>query len=314
MAAQHEHGLSSKRISQERAGARHRICAAVAGLLLGAVPLAAAAQSFGSESTAIPHSGFFGGIGAGTSFIQFGSQSVYNKGISNVYLNGALAAVGEADGPPVQPSLPSKTAVMPHVQVGYFHRLPDTDWFLGTKLSYNYVGAESSVSNLTIPQYGSSSAPGVTSFTGYSVTNAYKVSLQNQFLLVGFVGRQFGNLMVYGGGGASLSQKHAQLDSVVGYATINGHLVDISGAPQSVSNTSWSLGAAATGGVMYFFNPHLFLDANYVYSNTGSVNTRVQSPFNNPGNGTYATSGTLIGTYTSNLSSQMITVSLNWAF
>ncbi|MBN8903400.1 MAG: hypothetical protein J0H57_20440, partial [Rhodospirillales bacterium] len=75
-----------------------------------------------------------------------------------------------------------------------------------------------------------------------------------------------------------------------------------------------TIGAAATAGMMYFFNPHLLLDVNYIYSNTGSVNTRVQSPFNNPGNGTYATSGTLIGTYTANLSSQMITLSLNWAF
>jgi len=314
VASDGEKPVEAARTSRRMARPHHRAAQLIAGLLASAAPTAAWAQTSDHAPSVIPQSGFFGGVGLGASFVNFGNQSVYNKGLANVYLNGALAATGEADGPPVVSSFPSKTAAIPQVQVGYFHRLPETDWFLGAKLSYNYVGAESSVDNLIIPQYGSSSAPNVTSFTGYSVTNSYKVSLQNQLLMLAFVGRQFGNLMLYGGGGASLSQKHSELDGVVGYATINGHLVDISGAPQTVSNTSWTIGAAATAGMMYFFNPHLFLDVNYIYSNTGSVNTRVQSPFNNPGNGTYATSGTLIGTYTANLSSQMITLSLNWAF
>jgi hypothetical protein len=57
------------------------------------------AQTFNSAQPVLPKSGFFIGGGASFSFASFGTQSVYNKGISDAYQDGVLIASGTADGP-----------------------------------------------------------------------------------------------------------------------------------------------------------------------------------------------------------------------
>jgi opacity protein-like surface antigen len=262
----------------------------------------------------VPKSAFFVGVGGGYSFTNFGGQAVYNKGISNVFQSGVLTATGTADGPAVQSSpIPASNAV-PAAQLGYFRHFGDSPWLWGAKLSYSYLGTSSSVPNLVIPQFGSTSNPGVSSFSGFSVTGAYSVAVYHQTSFMPFVGRSFDNSFFYVGAGPSVSQTQANLTNVVGFATINGKLVDISGAPQSFSSTNWNYGVAGTAGVTYFLGSSWFLDLSYSFSMPNGRTTYVTSPFNNPGDGTTAFSGTLIGTYTANLSTEAIAITINKTF
>lgn len=289
----------------------------IVGLLLIAlaVPGSAWAQSASSSDATMPDHAFFVGAGAGYSFTNFGSQSVYNKGISNVFLNGSQVANGQASGPPVQTFLGgNQSNPAPEVQLGYFRHFANSDWLWGGKASYAYVGSTSSVQNLVIPQFGSSSNGGVSSFNGYSVTGSYSVTLGHQMSLMPFVGRSFGKGFFYAGAGPSLSQVQASLNNVVGYATINGKLTDVSGPPQSFSSTNWLIGFAATAGVTYFLTPSWFMDLSYGYSQPGGRTSYINSPFYNPGTGGVSFSGNLIGYYTANVSSHMIALTFNKSF
>jgi opacity protein-like surface antigen len=172
----------------------------------------------------------------------------------------------------------------------------------------------SGTQNLVIPQFGTSTNPNVSTFTGYSVTQSYSVSIDHQFTSLIFVGHAFGPGFLYVGGGPSVSQIKVKLDNVVGYATINGVLTDISGAPQSFASTDWRVGPAATAGFTYFLTPSLFIDARYLFTAPSSRTVFITSPFDNPGNPT-TFKGTLIGTATANVrNTQAVSITLNKVF
>ena len=272
------------------------------------------AQTFGAAQAAHPASGFFVGGGLGYSFTSYGTQSVYNKGISEISGPNIPPSSGTADGPPVSSSFGGKSRVIPDAQFGYFQQFAGSEWLWGAKLSYNYIGATSGVQNLVIPQFGTSSDPNNATFTGYSVTQSYSISISHQLASLFFVGRSFGQGFWYLGAGPSLSQIKVSLNGVVGYATINNQLTNISGAPQSFASTDWQFGAAATAGVTYFLTPSLFFDAKYLFSAPKFRTLHVTSPFYNPGtNVTY--SGTLIGTATVNVrNTQAVSIALNKMF
>ena len=60
----------------------------VALLFVAAVcPTAVGAQPLSPETTSVPKSAFYVGIGGSANFSDFGTQSLYNKGISNVFTN-----------------------------------------------------------------------------------------------------------------------------------------------------------------------------------------------------------------------------------
>lgn len=284
----------------------------IARILCGCILWAAATVDAQAQST--PVSGFFVGGGVGFSVTSYGTQSVYNKGISDIYENGVLRSSGTADGPPVAASFDGASRATPDIQIGYFRRFVGSEWLWGAKLSYNYLGARSGVQDLVIPQFGTSTDPGNSSFVGYSVTQSYSVSISHQFASLFFVGRSFGRGFWYVGAGPSLSQIKVNLDGVVGYATLNGILTNVSGAPQSFAETTWRFGAAATAGITYFLTPSIFLDAKYLFSAPKFHTFSVTSPFNNPGTPTTFT-GTLIGTATANVrNTQAVTVAINKMF
>jgi opacity protein-like surface antigen len=262
-----------------------------------------------------PRSAFFVGGGVAYSFANFGTQSVYNKGISDAFIDGALVASGTADGPPVSSSFDSQSNLAPVMQLGYFQHFGSSNWLWGAKFSYSYLDTTSGTQNLIIPQFGTSTNPNVSTFTGYSVTGSYSVSIYSQMAAMLLVGRSFEKGFVYLGAGPSLSRIQGSLDNVVGFATINGILTNISGAPQSFSSSDWRHGAAATAGITYFLAPSWFLDVSYLFIAPNNRTVFATSPFNNPGDGTVAFSGTLIGLYTANLKhTQAVAISINKAF
>jgi hypothetical protein len=269
-------------------------------------PCSGSDQPCGSDSACVsnvPRSLFFAGAGAGVGILASGEQSVFNKGISSTFDRGVLLGNGTADGPPVTPTLRAKADFVPLAQLGYFQHFGDSDWLWGVKYSYSHLGATLAESNLVVPQVGTSSIPGVPSFTGFSVTRSYEVFVDHQMILAPFVGRSFNNGFVYAGAGPSLSRVGASLNDLVGFAifpegSILPGLRDVSGAPQSNAQTQWAWGIAASAGVTYFITPSCFLDLNYTFSNPFPHTFHVESPFHNELYSPVVFEGTLIGDYT----------------
>jgi len=267
----------------------------------------------------VPRSLFFVGAGAGLGIVVSGEQSVFNKGISNIFDNGVLIATGSAPGPPVTPSLGTGTDCVPLVQLGYFQHFGDSDWLWGAKLSYSYLGGTTLAEhNLVIPQFGTSSDPEIPTFVGFAVTKSYEVFIDHPLSLVPFVGRSFKNSFVYGGAGPSLSHVGASLNAVVGFAIFDGGplpgLVDVSGRPQSDEQSQWAFGVAASGGVTYFITRSWFLDLNYTFSHPFTGKSFVHSPFHNEAYSPIVFEGTLNGYYTAKVNTHLITISLNMGF
>jgi hypothetical protein len=289
---------------------------AACGLLATLNSMPAAAQSPGSEATGVPKSAFYVGVGGSATFADFGTQSIYNKGISNVFNGGGVqTATGTADGPPIRPAFGTTAGFSPVFQLGYFRRFGESNFLWGTKFSYSYLGNNSTQQNLIIPQFGSSTAGGSSTFDGYSVTGGYTVGVYHQMSFTPFVGYALEKSFFYAGVGPSLSQVKTTLNNVVGYATIAGALTNISGTPQNFSTTSWVLGAAATVGVTYFLSPSWFVDFNYAFAAPNAQTIMSTSSFVNPGTGGgNSYTGTLIGVYTGNVVTHAIGITLNRAF
>jgi opacity protein-like surface antigen len=279
-------------------------------------------QSGGSDSACVsnvPRSLFFVGAGAGLDIVASGQQSVFNKGISNIFEGGSLVSTGEAEGPPVTPTLKTKSDFVPLVQLGYFQHLGNSDWLWGIKYSYIYQDKNLVKDNLIIPQLGTSSDPNNPTFNGFSVTRSYEVFIDHQMTLMPFIGRSFKNCFVYAGAGPSLSRVGASLNDVVGFADFTGTgplsgLIDVSGRPQSDSQTQWAFGIAASVGFTYFITPCWFLDVGYTFSNPFPHKFHVEGPFENDAFSPTILTGTLIGDYTAKVNTHSITVSLNFGF
>src|SRR4051794_32934048 len=91
-------------------------------------------QSCGSDSAFVSNvsrSLFFVGAGAGLGVVSSGKQSVFNKGISIPSEMGTPFATGMAEGPPVTPTLGTKSDFVPLVQLGYFQHFGNSDWLWG---------------------------------------------------------------------------------------------------------------------------------------------------------------------------------------
>src|SRR5262249_18293850 len=147
----------------------------------------------------------------------------------------------------------------------------DTDWLWGSKFSYIFQDKALTQDPLLVPQTGTSSNPAIASFTGLAVTRSYQVFVDHQFMLTPFVGRSFENGFVYFGPGPSLPGGGPRLIDVIGFAsfppgaTVSG-LVDVSGQPQSIEQSEWTWGVAASVGATYFLTPRCFLDLSYTFS------------------------------------------------
>jgi hypothetical protein len=124
----------------------------------------------------------------------------------------------------------------PSFQGGYFQRFGASDWLWGAKLSYNYLGATSTNYNSIIPQFGTYTTilnPTPVPFSGPAYVRAAETSVLQEIDLIPFLGRAFGQSYVYAGGGPSLSQTRTRLNGLVGFALVDGGIVDQSGPPRT---------------------------------------------------------------------------------
>ena len=296
---------------------RDRIICLLGSVFVGFIaPTSVYAQI--DTTSIIPRSAFFTGLGGSLNSADFGNQSIYAVGTSDVYQGNTLIATGTAGGPPVNVHMDTKISLSPSVQAGYFSHFGESNWLWGLKFAYNYQDATSTTQLVRIPQFGSFTSTGTnitTPFTGNAIVGTSETTIVQQISFIPIVGQSFGNGYVYAGAGLTYSQLRANQIQLVGFADINGNRQNISGVPQDFYGSGWAFGGAATAGVTYFFNSSWFLDLSYAFGATPTRKFNYSSSYTNPNgsNGT-TTSGTLVGYASYNLITQAATLTINRAF
>lgn len=204
---------------------------------------AAHARPSGAPEGGVPDSGFYAGLGVNANLVVPTRQAMYSQGVSQVFQGGAPAAQGAAGGPS-NPDMPVGGSISPSAQLGYFQRLPESRWLLGSEFSYNDMNATSTGKFTLAPQRESfTQSNGVTTpFTGNVAMRSYQVTADHQFALLPYVGYTFDKSYVYLGAGPSLARVEAKMNNTVGFASINGVTNSITGSPTNYSNAQWLLG------------------------------------------------------------------------
>lgn len=293
---------------------------ALLGLLLlaGLLGSRVHAHAQGWESSVTPpRSAFFGGAGFAINGVNFGHQSLYAIGTSQNYANGGLSSAGIAAGPgAVDPA--TQTTAGPSLRVGYYRHFSAGPWLWGFTASYADLLAQASNDGVGIPQSGViaySGVPGYLPFTGVAIVQSYRVTANSRFSAGPFIGYSIGSGFLYLGLGGTMTHVETDLNNLVGYASINGQSVNVSGAPQSLSSSGWVLGGSVTVGANYFVTRDWFLDIAYSFSETAAQVGRYLSSFTNgttnPG---VTTTGNLYGQSSERIITNSVTLTINRAF
>lgn len=264
-------------------------------------------------SHAVPDQALYLGVGASANWVNYINQDLSAVGISNVYSNstGAIMSSGSAGGPPVNANLNSSNAFGPTAQIGFFKKFEDKNYLWGAKLAYSYIDASSTSGHLRLPQQGSF---GTDPFTGNALVQSYQSTLRQQFSFLPNLGRSFDWGYLSLGIGPTISQINSKVNNLVGFADINGQRSDITGSPQSFSDTQWVWGGAASLSGTYFLDESWFLDLSYTFTRTANYTLDFNGSFSNATSSTTTTKGSLIGNATGYLSTNALSLTLNKAF
>jgi hypothetical protein len=286
--------------------------AIIAVLTVGGLAMVGNTASAHAQSSGLPRTAFFIGLGGSINSVDFGDRGIFAQGVSNVYQNGTLVAYGAAGGP-VEVNSDTQSTLAPTAQLGYFRHFTNSSWLWGAKFSYSYLGVTGTKENIAVPQIGSFTSANSSSFGGNVVVRSYETTLNQHMTLMPFIGRSFERSFIYFGAGPSLSQTQAKLNGVIGFADINGMHTNITGTPTSFSSSPWVYGGAATVGATYFFDRAWFLDVSYAYAMTKRQASDFSGPFASTTDG-YTDTGILSGSYAGREITQSFTVSINKAF
>ncbi len=254
------------------------------GYYLGLCALALSNTTFAGDMGALPEKHFFVGIGGAYNAAALDKQTVYGKGVNSAYLNadGSLASQGSAAGTS-SPFYKNENPMSPHAQIGYLKNFKDDINFWGAKFSYDYLNANFSDKDMTIPQAGSNTPTGGQPiyFTGDYVVESVQTSINHELLLLGLIGHSFQHCKVYLGAGPALFGMGSKVNHIVGHADYVVHGENISGEPAYLSKSMWEWGGVGQIGITYSLSSSWFLDFNYTYAATGSNTVKYVSPFTN---------------------------------
>jgi hypothetical protein len=221
--------------------------------------------------------GFFVGVGGSFNSIRV-DQQFNGTGDSSIYNDdGDLVATGTATGP-APPFHDTKTTFAPMAQVGYFRNFDDSDWLWGAKFSYKYLGTTLYNQNFDAPQAGSFTMfdpPSTTDFTGNAFTLSAQTAVNQELLLLPFIGRTFKNGRFYAGGGPVIFDTQSRLYGLYSYADINGVRTNIGGPPLNLASDNWIWGGAGQVGLSYYLRPNWFVDISYSFMVTGTDTTKI---------------------------------------
>jgi len=274
---------------------------------IGAIFYSAQSIAQDVSTSLVPESGFYVGLGIGANSTQFNGQTITGTGLTTDTIDGR-SANGYGSGE-TGVTMPPARSISPSIQLGYFQKFKDSNYLWGTKFSYSYIGgAPATTYNVQIPQFGT--FPNGKPLTGgNAIASSYQKSVTNQFSFIPYFGKSFEKSMVYFGVGPTYTQVRTTTNGLVGYAQIDGHTVDVSGAPQSFISSQWVYGGAAMLGGSYFLDKSWFLDFTYTYAMTQNKTSYRISPFSNP-----PTTGFLVGSGTGTAVIQTLGITLNNLF
>jgi hypothetical protein len=151
-------------------------------------------------------SGFFIGVGGSFNSSHFDQSLQGVSGTISFFDGPDLIATGQESGPFFDFSR-NKTGFAPDVQLGYVFPFAGGDWLAGLKFTYKYANIDSK-ENVSIPQMGSGitlvPTPTPLTLTGFLQISPAEINLKHQLALIGTLGRMFGNVALYAGGGPAL--------------------------------------------------------------------------------------------------------------
>ena len=274
-----------------------------------------------AEDDALPHpsgnptTGFFIGVGGGYNSTDF-TQNLDASGISAIFLDDALVALGEAGGPST-PFRDTQSKLAPEVHLGFFRDLTDNGWMWGTKFKYKYLNQTSTDNIVDSPQSGAfintAAAPANTTFTGNVVIESSQARITHELSFLALIAHPFMNGNLYFGAGPALFATKSNIYGATGFADINGVHFDITGVPADFSNSEWVWGGAAQIGMTYNLGAKWFLDFSYTYSLTPKYKTNYSGAFATTAAG-YNDIGTLFINPAERVNSQAFAVSINKRF
>ena len=258
-------------------------------------------------------SGFYVGAGGSLNWTHFDQALQGVSGVTDVFLGPILIAQGQAGGPYFDFDR-NKFGFAPDVQLGYIVPFADGPWQAGIKFTYKYANIDSK-ENVSIPQTGSfTTIPGTTvNFVGFVPISPAEINLRHQLALTATIGRPFGKFTIYAGGGPARFGVETNFINGVGFAVINGQVLNVTGAPVSASNNNWVWGGAAMVGATYALAPRWFLDVGYTYARSANFNIQDVVSFSNR-NGVLTSSGIAFLNAQERIINQSMVVTLNRQF
>jgi opacity protein-like surface antigen len=264
-----------------------------------------------------PWTGFYIGLGGSYNWTHFDQSLQGISGLISVFDAGVLTAQAQEGGPFFDFNR-HKSGFAPDVQLGYMHPFSGSEWLAGLKFNYKYANIDSK-QNVSIPQNGTGtvlSGPnaGLTApITGFVAISPAEINLKHQLSLVATIGRAFGNVTLYAGGGPALFGIETNFINAIPFATSSLSGTFPASQPTTVFNENWVWGGGAQVGATYAFAGGWFLDVAYTYAQ--SANFTIVNPaivFNQMG--TLVTSGSAVLNAKEQVTNQSVTLTLNYKF
>ena len=168
-------------------------------------------------------SGFYIGVGGSFNSTHFDQSLQGVSGTINVFDGPVIVAQGQEGGPFFDFNR-NKSGFAPDVQLGYMVPFAGRDWLAGLKFTYKYANINSK-ENVTIPQTGTGTIlvgpPATAPITGF-VQGPAEINLKHQLALIATIGRAFGNVTLYAGGGPALFGVETNFINGIPYAVSGG--------------------------------------------------------------------------------------------
>ncbi len=116
---------------------------------------------------------------------------------------------------------------------------------------------------------------------GYAIADSVETTAHHQMNLLALAGKQFNNKLFYLGLGPSLINLKSQNYNSIGYATIDGEVIDVTGLVNYQSPNIWAWGGAAQIGMSYYLDANWFVDVSYTYSLAATYSSPHEQSFTN---------------------------------
>lgn len=260
-------------------------------------------------------SGFYIGVGGSFNWTHFDQSLQGVSGTINVFNGPELVAQGQEGGPFFDFDR-NKFGFAPDVQLGYMVPFAGGDWLAGLKFTYKYANVDLK-ENVSIPQTGTGTSfavipPATGPITGFVQISPAEINLRHQFALIATIGRAFGNVTLYAGGGPALFGVETNFINGIPFA-VSGSTTFPASLPLTVLNDNWVWGGAAQVGTTYAFGRGWFLDVSYTYAQSASFT--IENPvFVHNQSGTVTLSGPAVINAQQWVTNQSAMLTLNYQF